>query len=113
MNNIETDSLAVNITASGRNVAGETYTLECTITTANVTGSIYNFMWLGPMNSTIYKSVPSRVVNMTGNMSTLIFDPLATSHAGNYTCVVAVLLEEDHVSVTSTLHVQIRSKLLN
>ena len=114
---LNTDSLAVNITASGRNVAGATYSLECTVySTASNSFLNYDFTWLGPTNST--KSVPSEMVNTTGNMSTLTFDPLATSHAGNYTCVVtalALFMNEEvdlNVTVTSTLYVQISSKLL-
>ena len=59
-------------------------------------------------------SVPSEMVNTTGNMSTLTFDPLATSHAGNYTCVVTALVDKEmNVTEMSTLYyIQIGSKLL-
>ena len=76
-------NISLSITASGTNTAGETYSLECS---ATVIGSSDQptFIWLGPMNN----PVPSEMVTTTGSMSTLIFDPLAASHAGTYTCRV-------------------------
>ena len=41
------------------------------------------FMWLDGMNMEI-------IVNTTGSVSTLTFNPLLTSHAGIYTCSVMV-----------------------
>ena len=73
------------ITDSGTNIAGETYSLVCSVT---VTGSTLQptITWSGPMNS----QVPSEMVTITGSMSTLTFDPLSASHAGTYTCRAVV-----------------------
>ena len=74
-------AISISITTSGTNTAGETYSLECSTT---VTGSTDQptITWLDPMNN----PVPSEMVATTGSMSTLTFNPLATSHAGTYTC---------------------------
>ena len=59
------------ITSSGSNTAGESYSLECTVT---VTGSTDQptITWM---------------VNGDGSYSrTVTFNPLAASHAGTYTC---------------------------
>ena len=71
----------VSIISSGTATAGESYSLECTVT---VTGSadLPTITWLmGPMDNMITSGVVT-----TGSMSTLTFDPLAASHAGTYTC---------------------------
>ena len=74
-------SIAVaHITTSGVNIAGENYSLECSFT---MTGSTEQptITWLDPMDSEITSGVVT-----TGSMSILIFNPLAASHAGTYTC---------------------------
>ena len=72
---------SVSVTASGMNTAGETYSLVCTVTVAGSTDRP-TITWVDPMNST----VPSDLINTTGNTNTLTFNPLSVSHAGNYTC---------------------------
>ena len=44
------------------------------------------FTWFNPMDNPI----PSEMINTTDSVSTLVFSPLAASHAGNYTCVVSL-----------------------
>ena len=77
-------SISISITASGTNIAGETYSLECS---ATVTGSTDQptITWLDQINN----PVPSEMVTTTGSMSTLTFNPLVASHAGTYTCRVS------------------------
>jgi hypothetical protein len=89
----------VSITPSGTATAGESYSLECTVT---VTGSTDQPMitWLmGPMNNMITSGVM-----ITGSMSTLTFNPLLGSHAGTYTCRAAVGSAVDSASRTITVH---------
>ena len=71
--------------ATGVNTAGETYSLQCSVT---VTGSTDQptITWLDPMNSPVL----SDMVTTTGNVKTLMFSPLEASHAGNYTCSAKV-----------------------
>ena len=86
------------ITSSGTSTAGESYSLECTIT---VTGSIDQPMitWLmGHMDNMI----TSGVVTNRGS-STLTFNPLAASHAGTYTCRATLGNAVDSASTTITV----------
>ena len=83
------------ITSSGTGTAGESYSLECTVT---VTGSDdqSTITWLmGPMNNMITSGVVT-----TGSMSTLTFNPLAASDAGTYTCRVILGSVMDSESTT-------------
>ena len=86
--------------------AGESYSLECTVT---VTGSTDQptITWLDPMNNMITSGVET-----TGSMSTLTFNPLAASHAGIYTCrVVAMSMTLDtNMYGTNIDHHTIHSK---
>ena len=86
------------ITPSGAGTAGESYSLECTVT---VTGSTDQptITWLmGPMNDMITSGVM-----MNGGMSTLTFNPLAASHAGIYTCRATLGSAVDSASMTITV----------
>ena len=88
--------VAVSITASGTNTAGEIYSLVCFVT---VTGSTEqpSITWLDDDGQ--IASAPSITVSPTtsdggdGYSTTLTFDPLATSHTGTYTCRAAVVGE--------------------
>ena len=72
--------ISASITESGNNIAGEIYSLVCSVT---VTGSTEQptITWLDSMNNQITSGVVT-----TGSISTLMFSPLAASHAGTYTC---------------------------
>ena len=85
------------ITSSGTATAGESYSLECTIT---VTGSIDQpvITWLSRMDNMI----TSGVVTNRGS-STLTFNPLAASHAGTYTCRATLGSAMDSASITITV----------
>ena len=88
------------VASSGNATAGESYSLECTVT---VTGSNDQptITWLmGPMNNMII--ITSEVVT-TGSMSTLTFNPLAASHAGIYTCRATLDSVMDSASTTITV----------
>ena len=76
-------NISLSIATSGTNTAGETYSLECSARVAESTDQP-TITWLDPMNN----PVPSEMVTTTNSMSTLKFNPLATSHAGTYTCRV-------------------------
>jgi hypothetical protein len=87
----------VSITSSGTATAGESYSLECTVT---VTGSTDQPMitWLDPMDNMITSGVVT-----TGSMSTLTFDSLSASHAGTYTCSATLGSAMDSASRTITV----------
>ena len=82
------------------NIAGETYSLVCSVaSTFDPT-----ITWSGPMNNT----VPSEMVNTTGRMSTLTFNPLSASHAGTYTCRAAANSQVQTVSEVVTVRSEYR-----
>lgn len=68
----------ISISESGNSTAGETYSLVCSV----LARSEPTITWLDQVET----AVPSEMVITTGIMSTLIFNPLVASHAGNYTC---------------------------
>ena len=87
------------INSSGNGTAGESHSLECTVT---VTGSADQptITWLmGPMDNMI----TSGVVRTSGSMSTLTFNPLAASDAGTYTCRATLGSAMDSASRTITV----------
>ena len=85
------------VTSSGDATAGESYSLECTVT---VTGSNDQptITWLMGANNMITSGVVT-----TGGMSTLTFNPLAASHAGIYTCRATLDSVMDSASTTITV----------
>ena len=62
------------------------------------------FSWLDSTGS----PVPSEMINMAGSVSTLVFSPLAASHAGNYTCVVSL----EDVSYNKTMIITVNGMYL-
>lgn len=73
--------IIVNITTSGNGIAGGSYSLVCSVEIVGSTDQP-NITWIDPMNDT----VPFEMISATDNTSTLTFNPLSVSHAGNYTC---------------------------
>ena len=84
----------ISITPPSTGTAGESYTLECSVT---VTGSNDQptITWLDPMNNMITSGVVT-----TGSTSTLTFNQLAASHAGTYTCRATLGSDMDSASMT-------------
>ena len=82
-------SINVEITTSGSPSAGETFSLECSI---SGTSDDATFQWLrgSPDNRTQLTSGGSRTINSTSSVSQLQFSPLRASHGGLYTCQVMV-----------------------
>ena len=76
----------ISIIALGANIAGETYHLECSIGMTGSNDQPIVFIWLDSMDD----PVPSEMINTADSVSTLVFSPLAASHAGTYTCVVSL-----------------------
>ena len=62
------------------------------------------FTWLDSMDNPI----PSEMINTTDSVSTLVFSPLAASHAGNYTCVVSL----EGVSYNETMMITVNGMCL-
>ena len=85
----------ISITPSGNNTAGEQYQLNCIVHTS--IDSAPNISWLGPpdggtlpSDSNDTRTVSDMMSSGSTHTSILQFDPLQSSHEGNYTCQVTV-----------------------
>ena len=93
MCNVPFSTVAVFIAPSGTNTAGEQYRLTCRVQSTDTP----TFSWFGPPNGGPLPSDPddTRMVSdvmSSGSTHTSIlqFNPLNSSHEGNYTCQVTV-----------------------
>ena len=101
----------------GTPLAGDSYTLTCTVEV--VEGLVPVVQWLDPFSNTIVSggdfTVGDPTIDGTTTTLTLTFNPLRTSHGGEYTCRATVTVEEVSISdVTGedTFTVTLQSKLL-
>ena len=83
-----TVNLVVQVTPSGSNTAGEQYTLTCSASVDGTTDTL-SFQWLGP-DGMMLTTTDSLMITDTPSASILQFDPLQSSHEGNYICQVTV-----------------------
>ena len=74
-----TVGITPSITTDGMNIAGETYSLVCSVA-ASLNPTI---TWLDPMNNPVSSEMVTTEIRIT---STLTFDPLSASDTGTYTC---------------------------
>ena len=83
-------SITVLVTSSGSPIAGEPFSLECSLSGTNDNTT---FQWLnGPAdNRTQFTSDGSTAINFTSSVSQLLFSPLRGSHGGLYTCQASVV----------------------
>ena len=77
--------MKVNITPSGLNIAGETYSLEC-----SVNGFEAIFQWTDEGGVQLTSQDYRRISTTTPFSSQLQFSPLHQTHGGNYTCTANV-----------------------
>ena len=84
-------TVSVDITASGTGVAGETYNLTCTATVVG-TMATPSFLWVDQGGAEVMSGAGITIdVDVASPASSiLMFSPLSTAHAGNYTCQVSV-----------------------
>ena len=86
--------------------AGESYTLTCIVEV--VEGLIVrpDVEWLDPDNNAVATggdiTVGSPQTSNTTTTLTLIFNPLLTSHGGEYTCRANITIEEILVDITGS-----------
>ena len=99
-------------------LAGDSYTLTCTVQV--VEGLVVKpvVQWLDPFSNAIVNgsdfTVGNPVTNGTTTTLTLTFNPLHTSHGGRYTCQASVTVNVVSISVSNstTFDVRLQSKLL-
>ena len=83
-------SIIVRTTSSGSPMAGEPFSLECSL---SGTSDSAVFQWLKGQtdNRTLLTSDGSTTINSTSSVSQLLFSPLRASHGGLYTCQASVM----------------------
>ena len=93
----------------GTAIAGETFTLICSIE-KKIDGLIHSPLASWIFTQEYYGS--SSVRNASTNRSVLTFDPLRTSHAGQYTCVgeLFLLAYPMSISTQTNTNVSVQSK---
>ena len=103
--------MAIAITPSGNNIAGEQYQLTCGVQTTDIHAP--TFTWTGPPNDGQLPSDNSDTRMVSDVMSSgsthtsiLQFDPLQSSHEGNYICQVTV----GTVTEMSSIQVNVKGK---
>ena len=79
--------MSVTISPSGSPTAGETYSLQCSVTVSG-TSDVVSYQWLlGPSNN---RQTLNNDSSITVNSNMIQFPTLRTSHGGMYTCQVTV-----------------------
>ena len=99
-------SIGVMITPSGNSTAGQTYSLDCSVTG---TSDPATYRWFeGPAdNRTALTGDASRVISSNPTSSQLQFSTLLASHTGTYTCQASI----ENVIVEGTQTVVVNCKL--
>ena len=99
-------SIGVMITPSGDSTAGQTYSLDCSVTG---TSDPATYQWFeGPAdNRTALTGDASRVISSNPTSSQLQFSTLLASHTGTYICQASI----GNVIVEGTQTVQVNCEL--
>ena len=112
---VPTDSIIANVSKSGTARAGMRYSITCTVSKRN--DGLMNYptaTWT--FEGAIVISGNGITVSYTSpNTSTLIFDPLRTSHAGSYYCVgnLASSALDSPLTVSTLVGNTVQSKSFN
>ena len=108
----------VTITPSGSSTAGSPYNLTCTVMVVNGLVVVPQVMWLkNGVNGDIGQSVSSSsgVVSTNTTTLTLQFNPLYTSHGGQYSCIANVslpIISIQNFNSTLVTNLLVQSKLV-
>ena len=99
-------SIGVMITSTGASTAGQTYSLDCSVTGTNDPAT---HQWFeGPAdNRTTLTGDASRLISSNSTSSQLQFSTLLASHTGTYTCQASI----GNVIVEGTQTVEVNCKL--
>ena len=101
-------------------LAGETLTLTCTVTVADWAESLLGAVtleWLNSENTTLSNGgniiLNDRMGSSPSFNRTLEFNPLQTSHGGQYTCKAMSDIGEITLVMANDVNVTVQSKFLN
>ena len=88
----------VQFTASTFAMAGQSYSLTCTVQVVQYLAAIPDVTWLAPDGSSLWhvNGITVREAVKSDNITTLRFtvDRLAESHTGNYTCRACISIDK-------------------
>lgn len=80
----------VDIFATGKNTAGESYTLECAIAEEIIENFHVTFKWFRVSEQAEVKNDSSVSIMTFNSTSKLVFDPLRKSHKGRLVCMLLI-----------------------
>lgn len=95
--------ISLHIDSSGASVAGEIYSLECSVSSMNEYLTL-TVIWQDSNNV----ETASPMFNTTGRISTLWFDPLMSSDSGTYVCTAI----QGRNAQSKSVNVLVKSKVL-
>ena len=105
---------SINVTPEGNPMAGETYSLECSVETEKGIRSMdISITWTTPNGATI--KTENLMTNGTVTRGTLAFSPLNTSHSGKYICTGRISAKSVGVNVSNifSILVNVASKSMH
>ena len=110
------DPPIVSIDASDTSIAGETYSLTCTVSLEQVLRQSPVIEWIGPDGRVIENGtvVDVSLSSSSPTTMTLLFSPLHTSHGGTYWCRATVIDTDAKIEImnNSSKNVTVQSKSL-
>lgn len=83
-------------------IAGEYLTLTCSV----VSDGPVVMMWLGPHGEDASRNTSALLLRMINGSLSISFQPLHTSHGGNYTCVSSIVTSVHVVEKQYSITVQ-------
>ena len=79
--------------SSGSSIAGSVYSLVCTVTVVDGLVLVPDVMWMKDGRIFVNGTDTTLTRNVSGYLN-LTFNPLRTSHGGQYTCIVTVSIQQ-------------------
>ena len=109
------DPPRITVHASGSSIAGETYSLTCTVSLEQELRQSPVIEWIRPDGRVIESGTIVDVsLSSSPTTMTLLFSPLHTSHGGTYWCRATVTDAAAKIVImnSSSVNVTVQSKLL-
>ena len=80
--------------SSGSSIAGSMYSLVCTVTVVDGLVVVPDVVWMKYGQVLVNGTDTTLTRNVSGYLN-LTFNPLRTSHGGQYTCIVTVSIQQE------------------